>query len=301
MSDRLISLFLDAIAAERGAAQNTLLSYGRDLIDFTAFLRRRDLDVLTVGRGEIEQYLAGLSDLALTTRARRLSSIKQFYLFLFNDGFRNDNPADRIKGPGRPAKLPKTLSEDDVDALLSIAQKFGRSEKEHLRNRALIELLYATGLRVTELVSLPHASAKGDPRTLFVKGKGGRERLVPLSDPAREAMAAWLKFRDADEKMEASPWLFPSRTPSKPLSRQSVFLMLKSLAKVAGVAPETVSPHVLRHAFATHLLARGADLRSIQSLLGHSDVATTEIYTHVLEDRLKSLVLEKHPLAINPI
>ncbi|MEO1706000.1 MAG: tyrosine recombinase, partial [Pseudomonadota bacterium] len=234
--------------------------------------------------------------LAVSTRARRLSSLKQLYRFAFEEGWRDDNPAIQIKGPGRDARLPKTLSEAEVEALLNAAKTHGRTKAAQLRATCLMELLYATGMRVSELVTLPMAAARGDPRMLLIRGKGGKERMVPLSAPAREALAAWLAHLDAQDG-PTEKYLFPSRSKAGHLTRHSFYLQIKDIAAAAGVSPSKVTPHTLRHAFATHLLAHGADLRAIQTLLGHADVATTEIYTHVLEERLQSLVLDHHPLA----
>ncbi|UWQ55751.1 site-specific tyrosine recombinase XerD [Leisingera caerulea] len=300
-----ISTFLDAQAAETGASQNTLLAYGRDLKDLTAWLEHRSLDFLTASQDDIEAYLINCDaqGLARSTRARRLSAVKQIYRFAFEEGWREDNPAIQIRGPGREKRLPKTLEVIEVDRLLEAARKTGRSEADRLRNTCLMELLYATGMRVTELVSLPVSAARGDPRMLLILGKGGKERMVPLSPPAREALAAWLLVRDAaeDEREQkgtpASRFLFPSRGRSGHLTRHRFYLLIKELAVTGGVSPDKVTPHTLRHAFATHLLANGADLRAIQALLGHADIATTEIYTHVLDARLQELVLEHHPLA----
>jgi len=300
-----ISTFLEAQAAELGAATNTQLAYGRDLKDFDSFLARRALDFVTVGRKDIEAYLVwcDAQGLAKSTRARRLSAIKQLYRFAFEEGWRSDNPAIQIAGPGQDKRLPKVLSEDEVDQLLDAARRSGRNTSDQLRNTCLMELLYATGMRVSELVSLRVSAARGDPRLLLIMGKGGKERLVPLSDPAREALAAWLVQRDkTDEAAQAkdkpaSIYLFPSRGSAGYLTRHRFYLLIKEFALTAGVDPSKVTPHTLRHAFATHLLANGADLRAIQTMLGHADVATTEIYTHVLEARLSELVLENHPLA----
>ncbi|WP_304950537.1 site-specific tyrosine recombinase XerD [Sulfitobacter sp.] len=300
-----ISTFLEAQAAELGAATNTQLAYGRDLKDFDSFLARRALDFVTVGRKDIEAYLVwcDAQGLAKSTRARRLSAIKQLYRFAFEEGWRSDNPAIQIAGPGQDKRLPKVLSEDEVDQLLDAARHSGRNTSDQLRNTCLMELLYATGMRVSELVSLRVSAARGDPRLLLIMGKGSKERLVPLSDPAREALAAWLVQRDkTDEAAQAkgkpaSIYLFPSRGSAGYLTRHRFYLLIKEFALTAGVDPSKVTPHTLRHAFATHLLANGADLRAIQTMLGHADVATTEIYTHVLEARLSELVLENHPLA----
>lgn len=296
-----LPIFLEAMQAEQDAAINTLNAYGRDLKDFVGFLDRKKLTPEVAGRADIEKYLIELEaiGLAKSTRARRLSSIRQLYRFAFTEGWRNDDPAAQIRGPKRGRHLPTTLSEADVLTLLDKARAFGKTPLDKLRNTCLMEILYATGLRVTELVSLPVAATRGDPRMILVRGKGGRERMVPLSPPAREALADWLLVRDTDltEKHAKSAFLFPSRGKKGHITREAFFLFIKNLALVSGLDPKGVSPHTLRHAFATHLLANGADLLSIQVLLGHADVSTTEIYTHVLEERLKELVLNKHPLA----
>ncbi len=298
--------FLEALLAERGAAANTLAAYRRDLGHYAAWLRSRGGDAATAGRPEIEGYLAAIEaeGMSPATRARRLSAIRQFYRFALSEGWRADDPAARIRGarPGR--MLPGTLSVAEVDRLLGAARQAPGAETKRARLTCLVELLYATGLRVSELVSLPVNAVRGSPRMLLVTGKGGRERMVPLSPPARDVLAVWLKLRDAGEAEQQrqgrgrpSPWLFPSRGRQGHLTRVAFYQALKELAARAGLDPETISPHTLRHAFATHLLANGADLRVIQQLLGHADVSTTEIYTHVLDERLKALVLEKHPLA----
>ncbi|WP_112322678.1 site-specific tyrosine recombinase XerD [Oceanibium sediminis] len=304
MSHRWFSEYLEALQAERGAARTTLESYARDLRAFAEGLGA-ETSVETASRTDIEKHLSTLEALGRSpaTRARRLSAIRGFYRFAFVEGLRSDDPAALIRGPRPGRHLPGTLSEEEVDRLLSAAAETGRTETERCRNACLMEVLYATGLRVSELVSLPVSAARGDPRTLFVRGKGGKERMVPLSDPARDAMAAWLALRDRDEALRvdqggiASAYLFPSRSKAGHITRNQFFLLVKQMAARAGIAPDAVSPHTLRHAFATHLLAHGADLRAIQALLGHADVATTEIYTHVLEERLKQIVLDNHPLA----
>ncbi|MCL4124961.1 UNVERIFIED_CONTAM: hypothetical protein GTU68_060977 [Idotea baltica] len=289
-----ISIFLEAQAAELGAATNTLLAYGRDLKDVLAWLDRRKITFATLTREQIEEYLihCDAQGLSKSTRARRLSAIRQLYRFAFEEGWRADNPAIQIKGPGRDKRLPKTLDVVEVDRLLAAARDTGRSPADRLRNTCLMELLYATGMRVSELVALPVSAARGDPRMLLILGKGGKERMVPLSPPARAALIIWL-----GERAQASRFLFPSRGKSGHLTRHRFYLLIKELAVAGGVSPAKVTPHTLRHAFATHLLANGADLRSIQTLLGHADVATTEIYTHVLDERLTELVMEHHPLA----
>ncbi|MEQ9693463.1 site-specific tyrosine recombinase XerD [Shimia sp. SDUM112013] len=307
MSDlRWISTFLDAQAAEHGAARNTQEAYARDLRDVFEWTAREGRELATLTRADIEAYLVHCEaqGLAKSTRARRLSAIKQLYRFAFEEGWRADNPAIQIKGPGRDQRLPKTLDMVEVDALLQAARQFGRNEADRLRNTCLLELLYATGMRVTELVSLPVSATRGDPRMLLIRGKGNKERMVPLSPPARDALAAWLTQRDTAEdkaRLEkgkpASRFLFPSRGKLGHLTRNRFYLLIKDIAVQAGVSPAKVTPHTLRHAFATHLLANGADLRTIQTLLGHADVATTEIYTHVLDERLRELVETHHPLA----
>lgn len=303
---RQIQTFLDAQAAELDAATNTLMAYARDLRDFSQWLCGKRGNFETCQRDDIEKYLVHCDSLGLarSTRARRLSAIKQLFRFGFEEDWRADNPAIKIKGPGRGKRLPKTLSEQDVAALLQSAIAHGAEPASRLRDSCLMELLYATGMRVSELVGLPAAAARGDPRMLLVRGKGGKERMVPLSPPAREALALWLSQRDQveDQKVRdhggtGSPYLFPSRGKLGHLTRHWFYGRIKKLAMAANLDPAGVTPHTLRHAFATHLLANGADLRSIQTLLGHADISTTEIYTHVLDERLRQLVLEHHPLA----
>ena len=299
-------MFLEAQAAERGAALNSLLAYRRDLTDYLAHLRAKGRDPETATRREIEDYLVACeaAGLAPTTRSRRLAAIRGLYRFAYDEGLRQDDPAIRVTGPAKPKSLPKTLSEAEVDALLDAAEEMGRTETERLRDTCLMQLLYATGMRVSELVGLPVSAARGDPRMLLVRGKGGKERMVPLSPAARAALTAWLARRDEDEMAARaakgtapSVSLFPSRGKAGHYTRIWFHSRLKLLAAHAGLDPARVSPHVLRHAFATHLLSGGADLRAIQAMLGHADIATTEIYTHVLETRLRELVLTHHPLA----
>lgn len=302
LSDKhLISAFIDAQAAELGAATNTQLAYARDLGFFADWVAGVGKTFVTVMQDDIEAFLieCEAQGLAKSTRARRLSAIKQLFRFGFEEGWRSDNPALRISGPGQSKHLPQTLSEADVDKLLQTARTMGR---DTVRNTCLMELLYATGMRVSELVSLPVAAARGNPQMLLVRGKGGKERMVPLTPPTRDALHAWLALRDQAEQkaMEngkpESAFLFPSRGKTGHLTRIRFFQIVKKLAVQAGVRSDHVTPHTLRHAFATHLLARGADLRSIQTLLGHADVSTTEIYTHVLDERLRELVTQHHPL-----
>ena len=305
---RAISAFLDAQAAESGAARNTLLAYGRDLRDLSEWLARRRSSLAKLTRETVEDYLSDCDaqGLSRATRARRLSSIRQFTRFALEEGWREDDPAIRIAGPGRARRLPKTLDRAEIEAMLAAAPRVGRTDSDRIRNLCLIELLYATGMRVSELVSLPVAACRGDPAVLLIRGKGNKERMVPLTGPARAALTAWLSLRDNADK--ASPlgrviadkgarWLFPAPGAAGHLPRQSFGRILNDMAVLAGVDPGRVTPHVIRHAFATHLLEGGADLRSIQTLLGHADLGTTEIYTHVLDERMRDLVLNHHPLA----
>ena len=299
-----IQAFLEAQAAELDAASNTQLAYARDLRDVAAWFDAKSIHFADATQDQIESYMIDCADqgLAASTRARRLSAIKQLYRFAFEEGWRADNPAIRIKGPGKSKSLPKTLTHQEVEALLLAA----RQGRDALRNTCMMELLYATGMRVTELVSLPVAAARGNPAMLLVRGKGGKERMVPLSPPARDAMAAWLVSRDETDAAAvkkgatASKFLFPSRGKLGHLTRHRFFGLIKEIAVLGSVSPAKVTPHTLRHAFAKHLLAGGADLRAIQTMLGHADVATTEIYTHVLDEQLTALVMDHHPLARKP-
>lgn len=297
-----IEIFLEARQAEDGAARNTILAYARDLLSFRSSLQTRKIDLDTASRDDIEAYLIGLEaeGLAASTRARHLSAIRQIYRFAFDEGWREDNPGAQISGPKKARKLPSVMSEKDVDRILQGARNYGRP-RDRTRNICMMELLYATGLRVSELVALPVAAVRGDPRMILIKGKGDRERMVPLSETAKEAVTEWLKIRDAKEAAkhvgERSGFLFPSRGKAGHFTRTRFFGLVKDLAAASGLSPEGISPHTLRHAFATHLLANGADLRAIQMLLGHASLSTTEIYTHVLDTRLRSLVLDHHPLA----
>ncbi len=305
-----LASFIETITAERGVAANTVEGYTRDLTDFLSFLGQLERPLLAVEPGDITGYLRSLSDQGLgpATRARRLSAIRQFMKFLVAEGIIAENPAFAIAGPKKERALPKTLSVAEVDRLMAaaagqIAATAGKEQARAIRLHCLIELLYATGMRVTELVSLPRSVLKGDTRLLTIKGKGGRERQVPLNTPAREALNRYLGLDAAgvrepsSRRATQSKWLFPSSGVQGHLTRQRFAQDLKELAELAGIAPERVSPHVLRHAFASHLLDRGADLRAVQQLLGHADISTTEIYTHVLEERLKRLVHQHHPLA----
>jgi integrase/recombinase XerD len=305
-NETLIELFLDMIAAERGASANTLDAYRRDLGDFSADLAGAGNTVAAADSDALRAHLGRLAKrgLAAASVARRLSAIRQLYRFLYSEGHRSDDPAAVIEGPKRGRSLPKVLSVKQVDDLLSQAREGMKAEAKSERLRAarlncLLEVLYATGLRVSELVALPEAAARRDLRMLVIRGKGGRERLVPLNDQAKRAMTDYLALR-AEAKLDKSKWLFPSFGESGHLSRQHFARELKELAAAAGLKAAQVSPHVLRHAFASHLLQNGADLRVVQTLLGHADISTTQIYTHVLEERLKSLVRDLHPLAEKP-
>jgi integrase/recombinase XerD len=305
-----IEAFLEMLAVERGAAANTLEAYRRDLDDFAAFLGGKGSAAHEASTVEVRAYLARLSTagMAPRTSARRLSALRQFFRFLLAEDMRADDPTAAIESPRQGRSLPKILSESEVESLLAASRARGarKGEVESLRLAALVELLYATGMRISELISLPAAAVARDPRVLVVRGKGGKERMVPLNEPARDAVGRYLAaLRGAEAKSaraRRSPrrpaqWLFPSGAVSGHLTRQRVAQLLKELALEAGLAPSKVSPHVLRHAFASHLLNRGADLRAVQKMLGHADISTTQIYTHVLSERLKSLVHQHHPLA----
>ncbi len=287
------------IAAERGGAANTVAAYGRDLADFVRFAATRHCAVEDADTALIRDYLARLSHAGYSPRtaARRLSALRQFFAFLAAEKWRADDPAAPVDSPRRGRALPKVLSEDEVAALLDAARK--KSGAQGARLTALLELLYATGLRVSELVGLPVGAVARDGSHVTVRGKGGKERIVPLGAAARAALADYAphRARFLARGAKASPFLFASRGATGHLTRAQFARVLKSLAIDAGLDPVKVSPHVLRHAFASHLLAHGADLRSVQQMLGHADIATTQIYTHVLDERLRTLVSERHPLA----
>lgn len=296
-SGGLIDLFLEMMAAERGAAANTLKNYGRDLQRFEAFARARGEGLDTAGANDIAAFLASLEaeGLAASTAALKVSALRQFYQFLYAEGLRADNPAAAIDRPRLKRPLPKVLSVEETERLIEAA---GGDDPKAVRLRAMVETLYAAGLRVSELVSLPRtAYRKGQP-FLIVRGKGDKERMAPLGGAAAGALEAYLGLRGAFlPEGAASPWLFPSRGRTGHVTAARFAQMLKELAVRAGIAPSRISPHVLRHAFATHLLDGGADLRAVQQMLGHADITTTQIYTHVAQDRLKDLVFTKHPLA----
>jgi integrase/recombinase XerD len=305
----LIALFLDMLAAERGAGNNTLSAYGRDLADFSEHLGTLGRPVATATTDDVRSYLGRLDKrgFAATSVARRLSAIRQLYRFLYAEGRRQDDPAAILEGPKRGRTVPKVLSIAEVDRLLAAGRMVGEkveiSAADRLRAarmNCLIEVLYATGLRVSELVTLPASAAERQARMLIVRGKGGKERMVPLNEAAKQTMRDYLALLAAADPPIKSKWLFPSFGESGHLTRQHFARDLKALAAAAGLRPDQVSPHVLRHAFASHLLHNGADLRVVQTLLGHADISTTQIYTHVLEERLKSLVRDLHPLAEAP-
>jgi len=290
--------FLEMMAVERSAARNTLTAYARDLADASAFLAAKGRGLDDASAEDIEAYFhaLGARGLAPATAARRRASVRQFYRFVLGEGWRQDDPSRRVDAPKKGRPLPKVLSLSEVEGLIAAA-----SEKDGaagLRLACMIELLYASGLRISELLALPLAALQRDPAYLIVKGKGGKERLAPLNDAARTAVKAYLPARPAffPKGVKDSPWLFPSRGAGGRLTARRMAQLLDEAATQAGIDPARVSPHVLRHAFATHLLEGGADLRAVQTLLGHADIATTQIYTHVAEDRLREVVQTKHPL-----
>jgi integrase/recombinase XerD len=308
---KLIGLFLDMLAAEQGAGKNTLDAYRRDLTDLSEFLGKTGLSCAGATTEDLRAYLADLDTRGFKSSsvARRLSALRHLFRFLLSERMRSDDPAAILSGPKRGRSLPKVLSISDVDRMLSHAkeatQAAGASPTQRLRTMrlyCLLEVLYATGLRVSELVTLPRSAATRDARMIVVRGKGAKERLVPLNDASRQAMADYLYAMESvrTEKRKASlasKWLFPSFGESGHLTRQHFARDLKDLAVAAGLSARQVSPHVLRHAFASHLLHNGADLRIVQTLLGHTDISTTQIYTHVVEERLKAMVRDLHPLS----
>jgi integrase/recombinase XerD len=309
---KLTGLFLDMLAAEQGAGPNTLDAYRRDLTDFSDFLGRVGHTFVDAETQTLRDYLADLDSRGFKSSsvARRLSAMRHLYRFLLNERIRSEDPAAILSGPKRGRGLPKVLSISDVDRMLRRAKELSEAEDASpakrlraLRLYCLLEVLYATGLRVSELVALPRSAAKRDARMIVVRGKGNKERLVPLNEASRQAMADYLAATEAlrtekkKDSLAASKWLFPSFGESGHLTRQHFARDLKELAVAAGLQARLVSPHVLRHAFASHLLHNGADLRIVQTLLGHTDISTTQIYTHVVEERLKSLVRDLHPLA----
>ena len=292
----LLENFLEMLALERGAAQNTIDAYRRDLEALDEFLSPRKLSFKSASERDLTKFIQNLAKegMSSSTQARRLSAVKQFYSFLLQEEFRSDNPAMNIEAPKSGRRLPKYLSEEEVSLLLECAEG---DTAEEARLYALLQILYATGLRVSELVTLPFPTFGEEDDFIIVEGKGSKERLVPVNEEAKTALQDYLIHRPQFIDGDHSPWLFPSRGKSGHLTRQRFGQMLKELAVKAGLAVERVSPHVLRHAFASHLLAHGADLRSLQKMLGHSDISTTQIYTHVLKERLLKLVNQHHPLA----
>ena len=290
---RHLDSFLEMMAAERGASANTRAAYLHDLTDLAGFLAKRGVELHEGSIADLRAYLAEINRRGLVARsaARRLSALRQFHRFLVAEDLRKDDPTQALDSPRLGKPLPKYLSEGDVTALLDAAK--AREGVAGLRAVALLELLYAAGLRVSELVGLPVNTVARDKATLIVRGKGNKERMVPLGEPARAAIATWLTVREP----RSSKWLFPGSGKSGHLTRSAFARLLVDLAAEAGISAAKVSPHVLRHSFASHLLAHGADLRSVQQMLGHADIATTQIYTHVLDERLKSLVTKHHPLA----
>jgi integrase/recombinase XerD len=290
--DPKVDAFLEMLTVERDAARNTIKSYANDLSDFSEFAAGRGQAVAAADATTCQAYMASLHARGLSARtaARRLSALRQFYLFLLQEGVRDDDPTTLLDAPRLPRPLPKFLAEAEVDALLQAAAS--KPNRPGAVARAALELLYATGMRVSELLSLPHMELGPRDAVMIIKGKGGKERMIPLSAAAKEATTALLA-----QTKGRSPWLFPGRDPKHPLTRQAFFLLLKQIALEAGIDPARVSPHVLRHSFASHMLARGADLRSLQMLLGHADISTVQIYTHVQTERLRKLVEEHHPLS----
>ena len=300
----LIESFLDMMSAERGASINTLSAYRRDLLDFHGWLAGRGKDAKRAARDDVRAYLAKLAEagIAGSSQARRLSALRQFFGFLYSDGIRSDDPTVAIDAPKRGRPLPKILSREDMELLIDTAAVQASESAEGVRLACIVEVLYASGLRVSELATLPLAAARNRDGVLLVKGKGGKERLAPLNPRASESIARWLEVRErflprGERRRHAERFMFPSRSAECHLTRRRLHQMLKALALEAGLDPDKLSPHVLRHAFATHLVEGGADLRSVQTLLGHADIATTQIYTHVARDRLAATMAAAHPLS----
>jgi integrase/recombinase XerD len=302
----LVAGFLEALASERGASANTIEAYRRDLADYEAYLRAQGTDALQARPSSVRGFLAarGAQFLSAASLARRLSAIRQFHKFLYAEGWRRDDPTLAIEGPRRARPLPKLLSMAEVERLIETAREGLDAAERPLRERlfaarmaCLIELIYASGLRVSEVLSLKKSAANGKASLIAVSGKGNKERLAPLSRPALAAMKTFRALLDeAAPGAAAGPWLFPALSESGHMTRQAFARDLKRVAAAAGIAPKRVSPHVLRHAFASHLLHNGADLRVVQDLLGHADISTTQIYTHVLDERAKAMVRDLHPL-----
>lgn len=290
----LLEAFLEMMSAERGAAANTIAAYGRDIGDYLEFLARKGLGVIDAGKDDVSGYIAGLEagGLAASSAARRLSALRQFHRFLVTDAIKGDDPTRILATPKARRALPKVMSVAEVDRLLALAEaEAGRGDENAIRLYVLVELLYGTGLRVSELVGIERKAVTGDAGYLTIAGKGGKERVVPLNDRARDAVRGWA------ERIGKQKYLFPAKGAGGHLSRQVFARDLKGLAGRAGLSSDKVSPHVLRHAFASHLLQNGADLRVVQMLLGHSDISTTQIYTHVLDEHLRRLLETSHPLS----
>lgn len=300
----LIESFLDMMGAERGASINTLSAYRRDLLDFSDQRARRGGSANSASRDDIKAYLAVLSRSGVTgsTQARRLSALRQFFGFLYSEGIRKDDPTDAIEAPRRQRPLPRSLSHEDMDALIGAARKMAAKSHDGQRLSCMLEMLYASGLRISELVTLPLSAARAKDGFLLVRGKGQKERLAPLNRAARQTIADYLVVREeflpaGARRAHAERFLFPSRSAEGHITRRRCQQMLKELAIAANLDPDKLSPHVLRHAFATHLVEGGADLRSVQTMLGHADIATTQIYTHVARDRLTQVIESAHPLS----
>jgi integrase/recombinase XerD len=305
----LRDLFLDMIATERNASKNTLDAYKRDLDDYAEFLAGKKSDFTKANTQTIRDYLSALSkrELATASVARKLSAIRQLHRFLYTEGLRGDDPSSVLEGPRRGRPLPKIMTIEEVTKLLGAAHELasqGGDTKDAkarqlraLRLAALLELLYASGMRISELIALPASAARTKSDAIIVRGKGNKERLVPIGEAAKRAMKTYFELRSENERPSEQRWLFPSFGASGHVTRQHVARELKALAASAGIAPGKISPHVLRHAFASHLLSNGADLRVVQALLGHADISTTQIYTHVLDERLKNMVRDLHPMA----
>ncbi len=293
-----VEAFLEMMAVERAAAHNTLVAYGKDLADAESFLAGKGRDLATASMEDVEAYFAALGARLLSpaTASRRRAAVRQFYRFALGEGWRKDDPSRRVDAPKKGRPLPKVLSREEVERLIAAAG--ARDGAQGVRLGCMLELIYASGLRVSELVALSLAALARDPAYLMVKGKGGKERLAPLNAAARTTVKAYLEIRAGflPKGVKESPWLFPSRGAGGRLTARRVAQLLDEAALAAGIDPARVSPHVLRHAFATHLLEGGADLRVVQTLLGHADISTTQIYTHVAEDRLREVVQTKHPL-----
>ncbi len=298
MNNGLISAFTETITAERGAASNTIAAYTRDLEDFGEFLDSKRKTFENAMLAELRAYLSSLvkRGLSAKTQARRISALREFYKYLYTEKIRSDNPTDALDSPRTGRSLPKYLSEDEINRLFKAVEELKSPKKD--RMKVLLEILYASGLRVSELISLPAATANVKENFLIIRGKGSKDRMVPLTDAAKQALKDWIPVRERTlPKGRESRWLFPSKGKTGHLTREGFFEELKSLAIIAGIAAERVSPHVIRHSFASHLIAHNADLRTVQQMLGHSNIATTQIYTHILDNRLKKTVEKNHPLA----